>query len=290
MHYTLLLLILINLLACSNRDSGKKISNNETYDFNNPKVINLPVELDEISGIAYYAKDTSIFAIIDEDGILFKVPLLNPARYRQWRFDKRRDYEDIVMIDSTLYVLVSNGDIETVTFNGKNFNGSSSDFGKGKKSKNEFEILYQHPDSNALVMVCKDCEADAKTSVGRFNFDYSNTKEYTPDNAFDMSRFAQKIGQEKHLKASAAAINPITKDLYMVSSVHKVMLVIDPKGNVKEVHKLKPDIYKQPEGMAFTPAGDLIISNEFADDGLPNLLIIKNNKKTDLQNKKQINE
>src|ERR1044072_8689656 len=41
------------------------------YDLNNPLIIKLNSGLNEISGIAYYPKDTSVFAIIDEDGLLF---------------------------------------------------------------------------------------------------------------------------------------------------------------------------------------------------------------------------
>ncbi len=56
-------------------------------------------------------------------------------------------------------------------------------------------------------------------------------------------------------------------------------MIADNKGNVKEVYELDPVIYKQPEGITFTPWGDLLISNEAAESGNANILIFKSKKK-----------
>src|SRR5690349_23484690 len=88
------LIVFSAILGCQHNDK-KDFSNSEAYDFANPKVIKLPEELDEISGIAYYPKDTSVFAIVDEAGILYKIPLKQPEHFKQWQFDKKRDFEDV---------------------------------------------------------------------------------------------------------------------------------------------------------------------------------------------------
>ena len=49
----------------------------------------------------------------------------------------------------------------------------------------------------------------------------------------------------------------------------------DLNGIPKQVYKINPKLYKQPEGMTFTPKGDLIISNESADIGAANILVYK---------------
>ena len=49
-------------------------------------------------------------------------------------------------------------------------------------------------------------------------------------------------------------------------------------GKIKASYKLDPKIYKQPEGITFTPNGDLIISNEFGETGTATLLLMKNKK------------
>jgi uncharacterized protein YjiK len=91
---------------------------------------------------------------------------------------------------------------------------------------------------------------------------------------------AEKTGAEKlKLKPSAAAINPITGELYILSSIDHLIVITDIKGKFKELHQLDPVIYKQAEGIAFTPSGDMIISNESHQTGVATILVIKNNKK-----------
>jgi hypothetical protein len=57
-------------------------------------------------------------------------------------------------------------------------------------------------------------------------------------------------------------------------------VVTDRNGKCKEVFTLAPKIFTQPEGITFTPWGDLIISDEAGDKyGKGNLLIFKPQKK-----------
>ena len=65
------------------------------YDFSKPWKFNLPIELDEISGIVYYPKDTSVFAIIDEFGWLYKIHLTGNRQIGKWKFSEHGDYEDL---------------------------------------------------------------------------------------------------------------------------------------------------------------------------------------------------
>ncbi|MEO7265608.1 MAG: hypothetical protein ABIW38_11875, partial [Ferruginibacter sp.] len=249
--------------------------------FSHPKVLELPTELDEISGIAYYPKDTSVFAIIDEDGVLFKIPLKNPHAFRQWKFDKKRDFEDIVLVDSTFYVLVSNGDIETINFRNDSLQAIKTNFSDEKKNVTEFETLYKLPDSNLLVMMCKSCDQDDKKSISRISYTYNKDSlgTYNMYKVLNVQSVLEKLGVDKHLKPSAGAINPVNGDFYLVSSIQKLIAIFAPDGTFKELYKLDPVLYKQPEGIAFTPEGDLIISNEYASDGFGTLLLMKNKKK-----------
>ena len=75
------------------------------------------------------------------------------------------------------------------------------------------------------------------------------------------------MNDKLHFKPSAATINPLTNELYILASVNKLLVVADRKGNVKDVYPLDPVTFNQPEGITFTPWGDLIISNEKGDEG-----------------------
>ena len=271
-------LLIFGNQSCKTQKS-KPLATPSQYDLNNPEVFNLPAELSEISGMAYYPKDSSVFAIIDEDGILFKIYLNGSGTIKKWKFDKKHDFEDIVMYDSAFYVLVSNGNIQTLKFIGDSIISSKSDLGNTSKKTNEFESLY-YDSSLSLVMLCKECEDDKKSIVTGWGYAPDSMAYNSKLFSLDVSQISQKVKEKKlHFKPSAATINPITNELYIISSINKLLVIADNKGNVKEVYPLDPVIYKQPEGITFTPWGDLLISNEAAESGNPNILIFKTKKK-----------
>ena len=268
--------------SCDGYLSKKKYVNSERYDFANPKVISLPQVFDEISGIAYYPKDTSLFAIIDEEGLLLKISLMNPQKYQKWTFDKKRDYEDLVLIDSTFYVLASDGDMITINFFGDSLVSEHKKFKDFSNASNEFEALYDNKDGENLVIVCKDCDDEKKSQVNSYSYLYKMpASPYGTFIEFNTKPINDRKGKENHLRASAAAINPITNEVYMVSSIQNMLAIFSKDGRFLNYYDLDPGIYKQPEGIAFTPEGHLIISNEFAEEGTANLLIMNNklNKK-----------
>lgn len=269
----------IVLFSGCNEKKREKFPDTDMYELSSPKVVHLPDVLDEISGIAYYPKDTSVFGIVDEEGVLFKVPLKNPKSIRYWEFDKKRDFEELVLKDSVFYALVSNGDIVSIRFIGDSIHTEKSNFSDDKKTIKEFESMYLDGDS-ALVIICKECDIDTKAAASSFAYDYKDTsKKYREHLQFKMDEVINKIKLDKHFKASAAAIHPLSGDIYLISAIQKLLMITDKEGNFKEVYKLNPKIYKQPEGITFTPEGDLIISNEFGEVGYANLLLMKYKKK-----------
>ena len=60
---------------------------------------------------------------------------------------------------------------------------------------------------------------------------------------------------------------------------NQLLIVTDRKGNTKEAYTLDPLIFSQPEGITFTPWGDMLISNEATDKyGTATLLIFSSEK------------
>jgi hypothetical protein len=276
------LLILVAVMVTMNSCSFLNRNKNESpagYDLNQPLVIKLPIELDEISGVAYYPKDTCVFAIVDEYGMLYKVFLNRPKQIEKWRFGTASDYEDLVLLDSTFYVLTSTGTIAAFNFLSpdtlayKEFPLTS--IGKG----NEFEILYYDKSLNKVVMICKDCEVDKKHHLSSFTFDPQNQQYDNNRFVIDVQRIAALAGEEKmKFKPSAAAIHPLTGDLYIISSINLLLVVADKNGTARQVFRLDRGTFKQPEGLTFTPGGDMIISNEAADEGVANIMVFKYNQ------------
>lgn len=252
---------------------GEKYPTPPQYDLNHPVTVVLSDEIDEISGIVYYPRDTSIFAIDDGTGLLYKIYPDRKASIQKWKLGKSHDFEDLQLVDSTFYILSSSGDLYVKTFPGDSLEEAEK-IGFPGGSKNEFESLYY--DGGLLNMICKNCKDQQKDQVHIWTFDPATRKFSLSPVAINTQPLAKRFNRKNlDLKPSAAAINPLTGELYILSSVNKVLVVTDKNGNIKNAYPLNPVIYKQPEGMAFTPHGDLLISNESADEGAANILVIK---------------
>jgi uncharacterized protein YjiK len=261
---SILLWLLFALFSCSGQPEGYK--NPPNYNLRTPNIIKLPEELNEVSGIAYYPKDNSIFAESDEKGQLYKIPLRKPMNIKKWKFGHKEDYEDLVLVDSTFYVLNSNGNIVVVSFSGNALNSKQYEF--PEKAKQEFEALYYDKKMEKLVLICKDCDEEIKTTSTAYTFD-PKLFQYAGAYTIDAARAIAAAGNKStRLKLSAAAINPVTGDLYMITSVNRALLIANRNGVIKETYPLDPAMFQHPEGITFTPEGNMFISNE-ADDPKP---------------------
>jgi len=271
-YSTLLFLFLCSFTCCQAQNKNNKESS--FYHLNQPdQVINLPKEISQISGIAY-SKDNSVYAIDDDHGTLYQIPLTTNPDVKTWHFGKPNDYEDIVLAGNTFYVLASKGAIVSfpAAFPIKEVQNAELPL----KGNNEFEILYHDPERGQLVMVCKDCKED-KHETTAFGFNLANhTFEKKPAYVLQRKDIEKVLGDKiARFKPSAATIHPLTGELYIVSSINKLIVVLNKSHQVVAVYPLNDKLFKQPEGIAFTPSGDMIISNEFAHAGAANLLIFK---------------
>lgn len=257
------------------------------YDLNKPEKLILSDVLAEISGINFYPKDSSVFAISDETGFLYKIHIKKGFLVEKWGFDKKHDYEDVIQYDSSFYVLESNGNIEKLNVVPRS-NASGRDTMLNRRSifpgnnilKREFESLYYDEEYKGIVMICKDCEDDDLNFTTAWLYDPVANK-YTPSIfRIDLAPIAKKIGVENiKFRPSAAAVNPVTNDIWIISSTNRLIIIIDHKGNMKNVYTLNTKIFSMPEGITFTPWGDLLVSNEAVDKYSSATLLIFKPKK-----------
>ncbi|HEU4470002.1 MAG TPA: SdiA-regulated domain-containing protein, partial [Flavisolibacter sp.] len=97
-----------------------------------------------------------------------------------------------------------------------------------------------------------------------YRFDLA-TKQFDTTALFSISTAeVKKLAKDSDAKfdPSAAAIHPINKRLYILSSAGNLLVIADNKGTPIEVYNLNPDQHPQAEGIAFAPNGDMFISNE----------------------------
>ncbi|MEM9259998.1 MAG: hypothetical protein AAGA62_10150, partial [Bacteroidota bacterium] len=74
--------------------------------------------------------------------------------------------------------------------------------------------------------------------------------------------------EQYELGPSAIAIHPLTNQVFLTSSVGRLLLILSATGEIQHVRRLDKDFFPQPEGLAFMPDGTLLISTE-AKKGAP---------------------
>ncbi|HEX5651678.1 MAG TPA: SdiA-regulated domain-containing protein [Chitinophagaceae bacterium] len=255
-------LLKLSLLSCTDLHYDSPEGYN-LEDFNEKK---LGKPLKEISGIQYNQEPRTLLAISDRKQNLIEIDL-DAGKLRDFTPDmlgEKMDYEDIVLLDSTIYVLSGKGII-------REFNRSCRDSSCVKTHAlpltgvNDFESLYFDPATNSLVMICKSCEADKKQNrVSAFRFDLGN-KTFDTAAWFTLdTRRVRQLAKNDGLKfhPSAAAVHPLEKQLYILASSDQLLVIADLKGQIQKVYPLHPDYFPQAEGICFAPNGTMFISNE----------------------------
>lgn len=230
------------------------------YDATKKTTVVLDKDLLEISGM-FWLPNNTIAAINDEEG---KVFLVDPedGDFQVRKFGKKRDYEDVVLMDTFYFVLESNGNIHRVPVNVKHV---EEEYEFHRKKKIEFESLYIDP-NNKLILLSKE-QRESKKGVLAYSFDpVTLTYSDTPVYSIRWKDIRNELkNNNAEFKPSAAAIHPIKKTLFIVASVGKAMLETTLEGEVLAAYEMNPDQFPQAEGITFAPNGDMYISNEGKD-------------------------
>lgn len=274
------LLVFLFFSACQTENSinGKF----DGYNFITPdKSVVLPEILHEVSGVTIIDSVT-IGCIQDEKGVLFIYDLSSNEIRKSVTFFAKGDYEGIAKAGNIMFVLRSDGTLfEIDDFESDEFTVIRHKTGIPCR---ENEGLCYDPDNNRLLIACKS-KADKGSGPGEKRYVYgfdlkSKTLTKDPVYAFDIQSIREfavnnnvKIPvklKKKSRKAvpyikfrpSEIGIQPVTKDLYLLSAEEHLLFVFYNNGNIKDIVRLDPALFKQPEGIAFFGNRDMLISNE----------------------------
>lgn len=252
----------------------------------------LPKQLREISGLAYYSKD-KLLTIQDERAEAFLYDLAEEEIKKKLDFGKDGDYEGIAYEQGDLFVIKTNGKVYTVESAWDKKERDKHHTNTKLSHKNNPEGLAKVPGKPELLIACKDVASDAPEHYLQraiYSFDIEKQElQAEPKYLIDLESLHNEIeakypgllkikATEAYLqelfRPSGIDIHPITGDLYIISTVGKLLVILDSKGNFKALSKLNKEIFKQPEGICFEPDGDLYISNE-GRGGKGNILFFK---------------
>lgn len=261
----------------------------EPYDWASPAAsFEMADELREISGLSIVPNSPYLYAIQDEDGILFLIDRQDGRIVQQIPFWKEGDYEGVEYVKGDVYVVKSTGTIyhikapgtaaqEVIKYNG--FLGGD----------NDIEGLGYDAARNMLLLACK-AEPGEDIDPNRFKaiygFDIASKAfiaeplllldRKAVDNYLsscspgpDHHKLCDIFSREKEdfdLSPAAMAVHPITKHYYMTSAKGNLLLIIDSSGSILHIDKLPKSLHRQPEGLCFDEQGNLYISNEQKKD------------------------
>lgn len=250
------------------------------YNFEKPyKVINLPGYLKEISGLTYYHQN-QLLCNQDESAEVYLVNYDSEKIEKIARSATSGDFEDIEFINGSIYLLKSNGTIYNFTCNSDSISEVIK-YPTQLNEKNDTEGLAYYKQENSLLIACKSKPGIKNTILKDENvrciykFDLV-TKQLIekPFLTISLSELNTKYGFKKFMP-SAIAVHPISGNIFLLSSVGRIILEVNVYGEIIATKKIQSSYFMQPEGICFDPEGAfLFISNEGKNNNA-NLLIFE---------------
>ena len=235
------------------------------YNFSSLETTKLDDRLREISGIAWDPTKNEFAAIHDEKGEIFYLDKESKGVRRFFEFAEKKDYEDIAIVNSVPYVLISDGTVIRINADSTGKEVTITELGQLPiEGSKDIETMYYDPTRRALVLLCKNCDIDQKKTVSAFAYYLDSSGwDKNPIYRIDLSAI-EKLSPEKstRLEPSGAAIHPQQQKLYILSSASNQLVLADLNGKPEQVFMLMKKIFKQPEGICIKNNGELYISNE----------------------------
>lgn len=263
---TLLLLIFVPFafISCDSKKKHQEKNINEEnmdlysvkYDLENPsQKIKLPNSLQEVSGLSFY-KNNQLACINDEQGKVFIFDLDKKEISEKIPFGKTGDYEGIEVVGNEVFVLKSNGMIKGFKI-GEAF---EREIDCTNPDVLEYEGLSYDPSTDNLLLAAKERvkDKDDKKTIYAYSFKNKVLSKYI---SIPEEVVKTKIGG-KDFRPSGIAIHPLTQEIFIVASQGKKLLILSKDGEKEALIDLNASLFKQPEGICFTPNGNLYISSE----------------------------
>ncbi|MDX5349063.1 MAG: SdiA-regulated domain-containing protein [Hymenobacteraceae bacterium] len=223
----------------------------------------LPGELREISGLTLVS-DNSFACVQDEKGTIFIYDFRQNKITNRYNFHDDGDYEGLVQVGQTMYVLRSDGRIIKV----ENYASKEPQVTvlQTKVPAQESEGINYDARQQRLLIATKSQPNHAdKDERGIFAFDLkAQTLAQQPVLKFNQEKLLDKFKDRKkpEFQPSGLAVHPLTQHLYVLSANDPFIAVFDKNGKVLQVLPLNKKLFNQPEGITFNANGDMFISNE----------------------------
>jgi len=224
----------------------------------------MPAELNEISGLALTA-DGRLLTHGDQRGQVFEIDYRRGVVVKQFALGKptvHADFEAITAVGDTVVLLASTGTLYMFRegANDARVEYTLLDTGLGREC--EFEGLAFDPAIHALLLACKNIATKSlRDALVIFRWHLERGKSGRVSKL--TVPLKQVIGSNgwDGLHPSDITIDPFNGNYVLIASREKALVEITPAGEVVFARPLPGD-HAQPEGVAITQDGILIVSDE----------------------------
>ncbi|AKQ44824.1 hypothetical protein TH63_02990 [Rufibacter radiotolerans] len=229
----------------------------------------VPPILQEVSGIVYMGNGR--FACVqDEAGVIFIYDTKTRQIERQITFGAAGDYEGLTLVDNTAYVVRSDGRLFEVS-NIQEANSKVTEHATPLTPEHNVEGLAYDPQGKRLLLAIKGEEANGSDYKGVYAFNL-DTKQLVAEPVFKLNLNDQLLAKQKaktlakNWQPSEIAVHPVSGQIFLLEATNPQLFLLNPNGSIKNRFKLSDAAFYKPEGIAFSPTGDLYISNEGKKD------------------------
>lgn len=264
---------LLLLAGCADGRATNEANAAVATDTDGVRVIALPEDLAEISGLAV-ASPTSLFAHDDEQGAVREISVEDGRILRSFRFGDRGDFEGIAADGNRIFVITSSGVLSSfaAVADGATATADTVDTGVGERC--EIEGLSLSPRPGELLILCK--EIRGRGNRGRLLvFAWDVVAGRLADQPFIDTDLSETLGENRRgFAPSGIDWDAGRRRIVIVSARNQLLLQLDGNGRVVAQRALQAARHPQAEGVAVMPNGALAIADEAGDSGGPGRLTI----------------
>jgi uncharacterized protein YjiK len=247
-------------------------------------------ELDDIvkniSGLTASKDNKTITCIQSEDGKSYDIDRKTGKVVGSTFFITEGEFQGIEIVGDTMFAIKGSGQLFKI-WNLKSAHKNVKAVRTNLQRTESIEGLGYDLMHNRLLMTSKgQKEGDFSKKIYEFDVKTNSTN---PIPAYEITLagvkgfLTEKKNNKEYLKLyeeyvsktnaksfdfvpSSVAVHPINQNIYVLSSVNSVLLVMDQQGNIIEMTKLKKELHIAPSGLCFDEEGTMYISNEAKDN------------------------